>query len=102
MGDDEVAEQVRASIDEQEEVEEVGGVRRYPNASVYSNLQHTLARFTRKDAIREMVSFDLPEAWQRGPRLEAAGYPEVLVARAVTDGDAHAPAALGGRRKWPT
>ena len=30
---------------------------------------------------------NLPE-WDRGPILEAVNYPEVLVARAVTDGDA--------------
>ncbi len=88
MGDDEIAAAASASIDEQEPVEEVGGVRRYPHASVYSNVQHVLARFTRKNAIREMVAFDLPEAWQTGPRLAEAAYPDVLVARAVTDGEA--------------
>jgi hypothetical protein len=88
MGDEDVIDEVRASIDEQEEVEEVGGVRRYPNGSVYANVQHTLARFTRKDAIREMVAFDLPEAWRSGPRLGECAYPDVLVARAVSDGQA--------------
>lgn len=88
MGDDEVIDDVRASIDEQEQVEEVGGVRRYPNMSVYANVQHTLARFTRKDAIREMVAFDLPDSWRTGPRLAECAYPDVLVAKAVTDGHA--------------
>jgi hypothetical protein len=64
------------------------GARYYPNVSVYSNVQHILARFTRHNAIREMVAFDLPESWRTGPRLAEAAYPDVLVAKAVTDGRA--------------
>jgi hypothetical protein len=88
MGDDDVIDEIHDSIDAQDDVQESGGVRYYPGASVYGNVQHILARFTRKNAMREMVAFDLPEAWRTGPRLAQAAYPDVLVARAVTDGAA--------------
>ena len=88
VGDDEVADEVAAAIDAQEPVEERDGVRRHPGASVYGNVQHILARFTRHNAMREMVAFDLPEAWRRGPLLAEAAYPDVLVAKAVSDGSA--------------
>jgi hypothetical protein len=75
-------------LDAQEQAVEKNGARYYPNVSVYSNVQHILARFTRHNAIREMVAFDLPEAWRTGPRLAEAAYPDVLVAKAITDGQA--------------
>ena len=86
MGDDEVIDEVRESFDAQERAEVKNGARYYPNVSVYSNVQHILARFTRHNSMREMVAFDLPETWRTGPRLAEAAYPDVLVAKAVTDG----------------
>ncbi|MBI4896737.1 MAG: hypothetical protein HY827_00015 [Actinobacteria bacterium] len=88
MGDDEVAEAVQCSIDQTAQIELQRGVRRYRGLSVYGNLAHTLARFMRRDATRDMIAFDLPAAWTVGPRLSGAAYPDVLVARAVTDGRA--------------
>lgn len=88
MGDHEVAEAVQNSIDATAELETANGARRYRGLSVWGNLAHTLGRFTRRDTIRDMVAFDIPEAWATGPRLAGAAYPDVLVARAVTDGRA--------------
>jgi hypothetical protein len=45
-----------------------------------------LGRFGRHSAFRDLVNHGVPEAWQLGPRLNEAAYPDVLVARAVTDG----------------
>jgi hypothetical protein len=44
--------------------------------------------WSRRNTIRDMVNKGLPEAWAKGPILSDAQYPEVIVARAVTDGQA--------------
>lgn len=41
-----------------------------------------------RNTIRDMVNRGLPEAWARGPILADAPYPDVIVGRAVTDGQA--------------
>ena len=58
---------------------------------------------TPKDNSRDMVNKGLPEAWKTGPILAEASYPAVIVARAVTDGQAldlvlHAGAEPGPQR----
>lgn len=88
MGDDAAADAIQRSLDDTVPIEDKDGVRRYEGVSVYCNMQAALARFTRHNAMREMVAFDLPQAWQTGPILTDAAYPEVLVAKAVTDGQA--------------
>lgn len=52
------------------------------------NLYGLLGRFGRRAGLRDLVRYGEPEAWATGPRLADAAYPEVLVARAVTDGQA--------------
>ncbi|OYU36857.1 hypothetical protein [Novosphingobium sp. PASSN1] len=44
--------------------------------------------WTRRNTVRDMVNKGLPEAWKTGPLLTRATYPEVLVTRAVSDGQA--------------
>jgi hypothetical protein len=88
MGDAAAADAIQRSVDATTQIEEEGGVRRYGGLSVWGNLYHTLARFARRDAMRDMITSDIPEAWATGPRLAGAAYPDVLVARAVTDGRA--------------
>ncbi len=41
-----------------------------------------------RNTIRDMVNRGLPEAWAKGPILGQATYPDVIVGRAVTDGEA--------------
>jgi len=79
---------LQQQLDERAAVEIADGRRRYPKLSVYGNAQHVLARFGRQNAMREMINEDLPEAWRKGPILESVPYPEVLVAKAVSDGRA--------------
>lgn len=57
-------------------------------ASVWANAAFALATFTRKDGVRDLIGGHLPEQWKTGPILAEAAYPDVLVARAVTDGNA--------------
>ena len=41
-----------------------------------------------RNTVRDMVTKGLPEAWATGPILADATYPEAIVTRAVTDGEA--------------
>ena len=48
-----------------------------------------LGRFGRASGLRDLLGHGaVPEAWRNGPRLAEVAYPDVLVARAVTDGNA--------------
>lgn len=57
--------------------------------------------WSRRNTVRDMVNKGLPEAWAKGPIIEKAVYPEAIITRAVTDGQAleaviH-PGAQGGK-----
>jgi hypothetical protein len=88
VGDDEWADAAQRTLDEREQDVEANGARRYANTSGFANLYANLGRFGRRSALRDLVVFGAPEAWRRGPVLADAAYPDVLVAKAVTDGQA--------------
>lgn len=88
MGDDEIADNAFAYVDEKEHVERSAGVARYEGLSTQGNLYSLLSRFSRPAANRDLIGAGLPAHWLAGPRLAEAAYPDVLVARAVTDGRA--------------
>lgn len=88
LGDDDLAAEVQRGLDEHQEVAESNGARRYANASGLANLYANLGRFGRHSGLRDLVSFGAPESWRRGPVLAEAAYPDVQVAKAVTDGAA--------------
>ena len=88
LGDDEWADAAQRTLDEREEVVEANGALRYANTSGFANLYANLGRFGRRSALRDLVVFGVPEAWRQGPMLAEAAYPEVLVAKALTDGRA--------------
>jgi len=56
------------------------------DASPFTAMLTTMARFGRRHAWHDLANRDRPAAWTTGPRLAQAPYPDVLVARAVTDG----------------
>jgi hypothetical protein len=88
VGDEEYALAAQRTLDEREEIEEEHGARRYKNSSPLTNLYSVLGRSGRRNGLRDLVAHELPTAWRAGPRLAEAAYPQVLVARAVTDGTA--------------
>lgn len=71
MGDEEIVAATRTSIDAQ-----------------YGAGMADALTWTRRNTVRDMVTKGLPEAWRTGPLLTQATYPEVLVTRAVSDGQA--------------
>lgn len=82
VGADALVESLAHRIVEQD------GARRYRGLSMWGNLYLALTQFGHEDAFRGLVVDGFPEAWRTGPRLAEAAYPEVLVAYAVTDGQA--------------
>ncbi|GAA0634521.1 hypothetical protein GCM10009547_43210 [Sporichthya brevicatena] len=87
LGDEEYAVAAEAALAEREAVT-ANGARRYEGASVWANSYAALARFGRRSALRDMLAFGPPSIWRTGPALAEVAYPDVLVARAVTDGRA--------------
>lgn len=88
FGDDELADAMEASLDKRYQIVRRQGARAYAGISSWGNAGHVLARFTRQNAMRDLISGDIPDVWRTGPILARAAYPDVLVARAVSDGSA--------------
>ena len=88
FGDPELADAVEASLDKRYKVVRRNGAQAYAGISSWGNAAHVLARFTRENAIRDLLGGVVPNEWTTGPILAEAAYPDVLVARAVTDGSA--------------
>lgn len=86
IGDEDVATSVLDHLDATVTIERSGGLARYEGVSTQGNLYALMARFGRRSGLRDLVGHGLPESWRTGPRLADVAYPEVLVARAVTDG----------------
>ena len=86
MGDEQIAQAFLGYLDEHQPRLESAGARKYGGMSVYSNLSLLLARFGRANAMRQLVTEGFPRPWREGPVLAEAAYPDVLVARAVSDG----------------
>jgi hypothetical protein len=87
IGDEEIASAAQAALDARPTVT-ADGARRYRGSSVWTNSYAALGRFARHSALRDLLVSGVPEAWRAGPVLADAAYPDVLVARAVTDGHA--------------
>ena len=100
-GDDEMADALERSLDKRYKTVRKDGARAYTGISSWGNAGHVLARFTTENAMRDLLSGAVPHAWKSGPVLAQAAYPDVLVARAVTDGQVLAlalrPGNGGGR-----
>jgi hypothetical protein len=103
LGDTDIAAAAGAKIAEEGQAVTEGGVRRLAKGSAQANLAWVMSNCGRANAHYDRVNFGIPDAWARGPILDAADYPQVLVARAVTDGAAVdlvlRPGDRGGRRR---
>ena len=84
-GDEDSARALEAALADR--LVEQHGARRYRGISVWGNLWLALARFGGEDAFRGLVCDGIPQRWRTGPILADAAYPDVLVARAVSDGN---------------
>jgi hypothetical protein len=85
-GDDGIAEAALRRVDETGEPVREGGVLRY-NASTYTNAHLALANLMRRGDWRATITQGPPAGSLAGPVLVGAKYPDVLVARAISDGE---------------
>lgn len=88
LGAADTAARLAQSLATTYETVEQHGACKLDQASLLTNATHLMARFGRVGAMRDLVNGAVPAAWRRGPILAQAAYPDVLVARAVTDGEA--------------
>ena len=87
MGDTELAARLMADAEATLEPVTERGVKRYARASTLSNSALLGAQVGNVGTHRQRVARGLPTAWAIGPVLDECSYPDVLVARAVSDGD---------------
>jgi hypothetical protein len=88
MGDAEVARAALALLDAQHPPQIEHGSLRHPGLSVNTHLLAFLGRVNRSNGLHDLVVNGTPAALRDGPVLEGAEYPYVLVARALSDGEA--------------
>lgn len=88
MGDTETHDAVRAAFLTEHPPVMDAGVLHHPGVSTQVHSVAFCARAGRTNALHDLVVDGLPAAWREGPLLEHVEYPEVLVARAVSDGAA--------------
>lgn len=86
MGDETTAIGIERELEQTSEVVRQHGARRFTGVSMMGNGIYAMARFGRASSMRNLILGNIPQAWKRGPRLAQVAYPDVLVARAVSDG----------------
>ncbi|HYL57411.1 MAG TPA: hypothetical protein VEU51_00970 [Candidatus Acidoferrales bacterium] len=87
FGDYEIADAALRALDQDCGRADDGGVLRYSKGSNLSNAMAMRARIHRRDDFRRTIAEGPPEASLRGPLLTDAKYPDVLVARAFSNGE---------------
>jgi hypothetical protein len=97
MGDAEAHDAVRARFMADHPPVMDAGVLHHPGVSTQVHSVAFCSRAGRTNAIHDLVAEGLPAAWREGPLLENVEYPDVLVAKAVSDGAALDLTLLPGR-----
>ncbi len=87
MGDTELASRLTADAEATLEPVTEHGVKRYARASTLSNAALLGAQVGDVATHRQRVAHGMPTGWTIGPLLAGCAYPDVLVARAVSDGE---------------
>lgn len=86
MGDDDYAQIAQEGIDELCEPVTDGGVLYYRKASNFANVTLPMDRIMRRDYWRDTILKPAAAATLSGPILDEHNYPEVLVAKATSEG----------------
>ena len=87
LGDGEALSAINAAIGELE-TNRHGGVLSYPGSSTWSHTFMLNMRLGRANGLSDLVNIGPPAEWRDGPVIEEMNYPDVLPARAVSDGEA--------------
>ncbi len=86
LGDTELAEVVERQAERECAPTEEGGARWFSKNSVFANAFWTFALLGRESGWRDLVSRGMPAGSSDAPALIGAAYPDVMVARATSDG----------------
>ncbi len=86
QGDDEAVAALDRSITSRHPMTRSNGARKISGMSPWSYGSYAVGMWARQNAMRDLMSGNIPQAWRTGPQLAEVAYPEVLVARAVSDG----------------
>jgi hypothetical protein len=86
FGDDRIAEAAQNSLDADCGRDVTDGVRRYTKGSNDANVYAALGQFMRTGDFRRSFAIGPTASCLTGPVLEEASYPDVMVARAWSDG----------------
>ena len=101
MGDTDVSDRLARLIEERYPSILMDGVRHHPAVSVIGHAWFLCARASRMNGVFDMARNGMPKEWSAGPVIERAEYPNVLVAKAVSDGQGleavFYPGGKGGR-----
>jgi hypothetical protein len=86
QGDDQVANAILRKLDREFDRVEANGTVSYAKSSNYNMAYIVMGRIMRTGDVRRMVIEGPPAAAMKGPLLTEAQYPDVLVAKAFSDG----------------
>ncbi len=86
MGDKEIAQGLLEEYNRKNPGTLRDGIFFRRNASVNHHALECIARSGRVNGIKDCVEQGMPDAWLSGPVIEELNYPDVLVAKAVSDG----------------
>lgn len=87
LGDTDAHAAVRQHVDALPRLH-TGGVLSHPGCSIWTHAFLLKMRLGRANAMAELVNHGMPQVWREGPVIAEARYPDLLVARAVSDGAA--------------
>lgn len=96
LGDADALAAVRGAMDELP-ANRAGGVLSHPGCSTWSHAFLLKARVGRTNGLADLVEHGLPAAWRDGPVIDELAWPDVLAARAVSDGAALEAVLYPGR-----
>lgn len=87
FGDHEIADAAKRALDQDCGLATDGGIRRYSKMSNLSNINAARGTIHRRDDFRNTIMQGPPASTLKGPILADAKYPDVMVARAFSNGD---------------
>jgi heme/copper-type cytochrome/quinol oxidase subunit 4 len=86
VGDHEVADALLAKLQDVHPLVVEDGVGHFDGRSVGAHATVLMASGIRPHGLHDLVQVGMPDPWRHGPLLDDVVYPDVLVARAVSDG----------------
>ena len=86
MGDREAYDRIIAEIDRSSTFAPGNEKQHDKSVSNWARFNLAAARFLRPGGFHDIVNIGMPDEWLEGPLLDEVAYPDVLVCRAVSDG----------------